>query len=421
MTLKKEVLKNGLSIVTESMNHVRSVAVGVWIRSGSRQETAVQNGISHFIEHMLFKGTNTRSAEDIATAIDSIGGQLDAFTTREYVGFYAKVLDDYLDRAFDLLSDIVLNPTFPAEEVEKERNVIFEEISMVEDSPQELVHELFTEQFWKDHPLGRPIAGTKKSVGRLQRQHIADYFAQCYSPENMIVVAAGHLRHEKIVRLAQRSFGSLSRRRSAGLTHEPPAPRPTVIKRNKAELEQTHICLGTIAPSAISPDRYPTHILNNILGGSLSSRLFQNIRERRGLVYSIFSGLGLYSDTGHLTIYAGTRSQSAAMVVELVMEELRKLRNGEITDSEVRRAKDNIKGALVLGLESTSSRMSNLAQQEIYFQRHLSIDEIIQKIENVTLNSVRDMADRLFDNKYIGMTILGKLNSMPVSRRMIRV
>ncbi|MBI1745590.1 MAG: insulinase family protein [Acidobacteria bacterium] len=421
MTIKKEVLKNGLSIVTESMTHVRSVAVGVWIKSGSRHESANENGISHFIEHMLFKGTTTRSAETIATTIDAIGGQLDAFTTREYVGFYAKVLDEYLDRAFGLLGDIVLNPTFPEAEIEKERNVIFEEINMVEDSPQELVHEMFTEHFWKNHPLGRPIAGTKKTVGRFKRTHIAECFSRCYSPENMVIVAAGHIKHQRIASLARRYFGGLAPRQARPQLREPPLPRPHMIKRNKVELEQAHICLGTIAPSATSDDRYPAHVLNNILGGSLSSRLFQNIREKRGLVYSIFSGLGLYSDGGCLTIYAGTRSQTVATVVDLIMEELRKLQRGELTAEEVTRSKDNIKGSLVLGLESTSSRMSNLAQQEIYFGRHLTLDETIRKIEGVTLNAVHEMTNRIFDSKHMGMTIVGNLNGKSMSRRMLKV
>ena len=421
MSIRKEVLRNGLTVVTESMSHVRSVSVGIWIRSGSRHETAAQNGISHFIEHMLFKGTNTRSAEDIATAIDSIGGQLDAFTTREYVGFYAKILDEYLEAAFALLADIVLRPAFPDAEVEKERNVIFEEINMVEDSPQELVHEVFTEAFWRGHPLGRPIAGTKKSVGRLRRADIAEYFARCYVPDNMVVVAAGRLRHEKLVRLVERHFGSL--RGAAGPNGHAVAPRARahVTRRDKEKLEQTHICLGTGAPAATSEARYAAHLLNNILGGSLSSRLFQNIREKRGLVYAIFSGLGLYSDAGHLTIYAGTGAKTAGTVIELILAELRRVRSSDITEAELRRAKDNIKGSIVLSLESTSSRMSNLAQQELYFRRQSTIDQAIRRIEAVSLGAVRDLAHELFDRRRLGLTVLGNLNGMSVGRRLLKV
>jgi predicted Zn-dependent peptidase len=420
MDIKKKVLDNGLTIVTERMNHVRSVTIGVWIKSGSRQDPQEKNGISHFIEHMVFKGTTTRSAEDIAIAIDSIGGQLDAFTTRECVGFYTKILDEHLETAFELLSDIVLNPRFPEEELEKERNVIFEEIGMVEDTPQDLVHEIFTERFWKDHPLGRPIAGTKKSVAAISRGDLADYFRRAYSPSNIIIAAAGHLEHQKIVSMVKKYFEPLTGKKN-GWKDYPPTVFPHLIKRNKEHLEQAHICLGTVGPSATSKQRYAAHTLNNILGGGLSSRLFQNIREKRGLTYAIYSSLSVFKDAGNLVIYAGASAQTASEVIDLIIKELKKLQDGDVTAAELQRSKDNMKGAIVLSLESTSSRMSNLAQQELYFNRQVSIDEVIKNIDRVTLKEVQEAAEEIFDNRYLSMTILGNLNDVKINKRKIRI
>lgn len=415
MAVRKEVLSNNLTIVTESIDHVRSVAIGIWVKNGSRQEPAEKNGISHFIEHMLFKGTRKRSTEDIAKAIDSIGGQMDAFTTREYVGFYIKVLDDHLATALELLSDIVLNPTFPEDELEKERNVIFEEISMTEDTPQDLVYEIFTEKFWNSHPLGRPISGTKASVQSITRDDLFDYFRRRYTAENMLVSIAGHIRHEQVAELVGRYFGQLEKRGDEWNDH-PPVPLPHFIQRSKNELEQIHICLGTVSPSLTSERRYAVSALSNILGGGLSSRLFQNIREKRGLVYTISSGLSLYRDAGCLIVYAGTGTQTAPLVLDLTIEELRKLRDSGVTEEELQRSKDNMKGALVLGLESTSSRMSNIAQQEMYFGRYISLDEMIQKIDSITTLDIKSVADEILDDKYLSLTILGNLDGIKINK-----
>lgn len=416
MVVKRDELDNGLTVITESMENVRSVALGIWIKSGSRAEPPELNGISHFIEHMLFKGSKKRSAEEIAKTIDRMGGQLDAFTSREYTGFYAKVLDEHLQEAFELIADIVLNPLFPEEEIERERNVIFEEINMVEDSPQELVHELFIERFWKGHPLGLPISGTKKTVGALGRRELLSYFRRCYSPQNIVVAAAGSLKHREVLGLARRYFGELEPRPNRKLGDNPPEVHPHIAKRNKEELEQVHICLGTVSPPLLSEHRFATHVLNNILGGGLSSRLFQNIREKRGLAYAIFSALNLYRDAGSLTVYAGTAGNRAEQVIELVLEELRKLRDGDISRDELERSKDNIKGAIVLSLESTSSRMSNLAQQEIYYQRYFGLNDIIRAVERVKMDDIKRVASEIFNSRYLSLTILGNLNGFNISR-----
>jgi predicted Zn-dependent peptidase len=325
MDVERKELRNGLVVATEAMPQVRSVAIGVWVKGGSRRETDAAIGLAHFIEHLLFKGTRSRSAARIAEIIDSIGGQLNAFTDKEYVGYYAKVLDEHLPEAFELLADIVLNPTFPSVEVERERNVIFEEIAMVEDSPQDLIQEMFLARFWHGHPLGRPIAGTKESVGRIARRDVQAFFRANYTAGSTIVAVAGNIRHRRVQELARRYFGDLTRGDPAA-PEVPPEVRAAREVRRKPNLEQTHLCLGTVCPPVTHPDRYAAHVLNTILGGGMSSRLFQNIRERRGLVYSIYSSLSLYRDAGTLVVYAGMGRRNAGRVVELTCRELRALK-----------------------------------------------------------------------------------------------
>ncbi|HEY6546753.1 MAG TPA: pitrilysin family protein, partial [Vicinamibacteria bacterium] len=376
MTITKEVLENGLTLVTESMPHVRSVAVGVWLTRGSRHEQPEQTGISHFIEHMVFKGTKTRSAEQIASEVDSIGGYMDAFTAKEYASFHLKVLDQHLPLAVELLGDIVQNPLFDALEMTKEKKVIFEEMGMVEDTPDDLVMELFTEAFWPDHPLGRPILGNRKTVGGFDRDELMEFFRKVYHPGNILISAAGHLQHEKTAELVRRHFGALPIRRN-GPRSVAPVHRARVVTRSKKELEQVHVCLGTPAYAQGHADRYGCYILNTVLGGSMSSRLFQNVREKRGLVYSISSGVSSYSDAGAFTIYAGTSLDSVDEVVRLSLEELRRVRQEPLPPAELRRAKDHLKGSLMLSLESTGSRMNHIARQEIYFGRQFGLDEIM--------------------------------------------
>jgi predicted Zn-dependent peptidase len=406
MDIRKKQLGNGLVVVTDAMPGVRSVSVGVWVRVGSRVESKETNGITHFIEHLLFKGTRNRTATQLAEAIDSVGGQLNAFTDKEYVGFYAKVLDTHLARAFEILSDIVLNPTFPAAELRRERNVICEEISMVEDSPQELIHDLFLEHFWPDHPLGRPISGTKASVKAIKRADVIRYFREHYTACNTVISAAGNIRHSEVQRLAERHFADLPSGKPL-TARSAPNGRPARFVRRKAHLEQTHVCLGTRAPSLMSPDRYCAHALSHVLGGGVSSRLFQNIREQRGLVYSIDSTLDLYRDAGTLVIYAGAAPGTAETVLRLTFRELRRLKERIIPAVELRRAKEFLKSSVVLSLESSSSRMTQLAQQEIYYGRFVPVEEVLRSIDQIEARSVRHMANDLLQEANMALVALG--------------
>ena len=401
----REVLDNGLRLITETMPHVRSVTIGVWLMRGSRHESDARSGIAHFVEHMLFKGTDTRSAEDIAQSIDSIGGQLDAFTAKEYASYYIKVLDEHLPLAVDLLADIVLRPAFAADELEREKKVILEEIKMVEDTPDDLVHELFTQHFWEGHPLGRPILGTRETVDALTADTLSEYFRGAYVASNMIVSAAGNLDHAKVRDLVSTAFSVLPR---SGEPFADAAPRvvPQVVTRTK-ELEQSHLCLGTNSYPQSHEDRYVSYILNTVLGGSMSSRLFQNVREKRGLAYAVFSGLSAYRDAGNITIYAGCANEAVGEVIDLCVEELRTMKRQPVPDSELRRAKDHLKGSLMLSLENTASRMSHLARQEIYFDRHFGLDETLAGVERVTADDVRRVAADLFSNGSLAATVLG--------------
>ena len=411
----REVLDTGLRLITEAMPQVRSVTIGVWLTRGSRHESDAQGGIAHFVEHMLFKGTDTRSAEDIAQAIDSIGGQLDAFTAKEYAGYYIKVLDEHLPLAVDLLSDIIMRPAFVDEEVGREKKVILEEIKMVEDTPDDLVHELFTQHFWEGHPLGRPILGSKETVESFTGASLREYFHGAYVAPNMIISAAGNLEHGRVRELIDGAFGTLGRT-SAALAQRPPAVTPSVLVRTK-ELEQSHICLGTNSYQQNHDDRYVSYILNSVLGGSMSSRLFQNVREKRGLAYSVFSGMSAYRDAGNLTIYAGCAADAVEEVIDLSVEELRVLKRTPVPDDELKRAKDHLKGSLMLSLENTASRMSHLARQEIYFDRHFTLDETLAGVQRVTSADIQRVAADLLSNGSLAVTVLGpKAPDLPATR-----
>ena len=401
----REVLDTGLRLITESMPHVRSVSIGVWLTRGSRHETRDRGGIAHFVEHMLFKGTNTRTAEDIAQAIDSIGGQLDAFTAKEYASYYIKVLDEHLPTAVDLLSDIVMHPRLEAEDLEKEKKVILEEIKMVEDTPDDLVHELFTQHFWEGHALGRPILGSKETVESFTPDILRDYFRNAYVAQNLIVSAAGNVEHARVRDLVGAAFTSLP---ASGAAFDDTVPRvvPQVLTRAK-ELEQSHVCLGTNSYPQNHQDRYVSYIMNTVLGGSMSSRLFQNVREKRGLAYAVFSGLSAYRDAGNITIYAGCANEAVPEVVDLCVEELRGMKQAPVPDTELRRAKDHLKGSLMLSLENTASRMSHLARQEIYFERHFGLDETLAGVERVTAADVTRVASDLFANGSLAATVVG--------------
>jgi predicted Zn-dependent peptidase len=406
--IQREILDNGLTLITETMPQLRSVAIGVWLKKGSRHESEALSGVSHFIEHMVFKGTKTRSAERIAAEVDSIGGYMDAFTAKEYASFHLKVLDEHLPLAVEILGDVVQNPLFDPLEMAKEKKVIFEEINMVEDTPDDLVMENFCESFWPDHPLGRPILGTKKTVGGFRRDDLAEYFERVYHPKNIVIAAAGRLDHARTARLVRRHFSGLRRGDGSTKASRPPKAVTRTVARSKRELEQVHLCLGTRALPQGHGERYTGFVLNTVLGGSMSSRLFQNVREKRGLVYSISSGIAAYSDAGLLTIYAGTGLESAPEVIRLTLDELRRLCGERLPEEELRRAKDHIKGGLVLSLESSGSRMSHLARQEIYFGRQTPLDEILEGIEQVSAAHVRRLARQLFRGR-VAASVLGNL------------
>jgi predicted Zn-dependent peptidase len=409
----RDVLPNGLRLLTERMPHVRSVSIGVWLARGSRHEPQEQSGIAHFVEHMLFKGTATRSAEDIAQTIDSIGGQMDAFTAKEYASYYIKVLDEHLPLAVDVLADIVRRPAFTQEDIQREKKVVLEEIKMVEDTPDDLVHELFTENFWVDHPLGRPILGSRETVEALTQAALRQYFESAYTAPNMIVAAVGNVEHAQVRALVDQAFGTVSNE-AEELSSMPPRVEPRIIIRNK-ELEQSHVCLGTSSYQQDHADRYSSYVLNTVLGGSMSSRLFQNVREKRGLAYAVFSGLSAYRDAGSMTIYAGCANHAIEELIDVVVAELRRLKDELLPESELRRAKDHLKGSLMLNLESTSSRMSHLARQEIYFDRQFGLDETLEGVERVSLEDVRRVARDLLKDGALAATVLGAANGLEIT------
>jgi len=413
--IRRQVLSNGLTVITEEMEHIRSISIGIWIKTGSRDEDQQVNGISHFVEHMVFKGTETRSAEAIARQVDSIGGNMDAFTAKECVCFNMKVLDEHLPVALDVLSDLVLHPTFGEQDITRERGVILEEIKMDEDSPDYLVHEIFTQNFWKDHPLGRPILGTKDTVKKFDQNVVLDFYRQRFIPGNITICAAGHLKHGEFVDLVTRYFEPMNPR-SNGFHSPQPKIVPRIIMRNKKALEQVQICAGVPAHPIAHKQRHVSYILNTILGGGMSSRLFQNIRERQGLAYSIYSDLNPYRDTGCLSVYAGTSRESAIKVVHSVVFEFRKLKEEPVAADELRRAKDQLKGSLMLSLESSTARMSNLARQQMYFERFYSMDELIEKIESVTAEELQQLAVEFFHTDAIAVTVLGNLSGLKLTR-----
>jgi len=398
-------LAGGLRLLTEPMTSVRSVTIGVWLTRGSRHESDAESGIAHFVEHMLFKGTSTRSAQDIAEQIDSIGGQLDAFTAKEYAAYYIRVLDEHLPLAVELLADMVMRPAMAPDDVVKEQGVILEEIKMVEDAPDDLVHEVFTRHFWLNHPLGRPILGTPETVASFSSPMLRDYFTRTYTAPNLIVAAAGNFETAHLRDLVSKAFADLPTHTPAYPTTVPVVSRGLSVRHK--EIEQSHVCLGTGALSQGHDDRHVAYVLNTILGGSMSSRLFQHIREERGLAYAVFSNQASYSDAGMATVYAGCAADKVGEVVDLTLAELRALREATVTPEELRRAKDHLKGSLMLSLESTSSRMSDLARQALYFTRHYTMDETLASIEQVSADDIQRVAIDMFRDEHLSATIVG--------------
>ncbi|MFQ5682437.1 MAG: M16 family metallopeptidase [Candidatus Binatia bacterium] len=408
----KTVLDNGIRILSEEMPNVRSVSLGIWVEIGSRHETPHQNGISHFIEHLLFKGTERRSAARIAEEMDSVGGVLNAFTAKEYTCYYAKVLDENLPLAIDLLTDIFLHSIFDQEEIERERSVILQEISQAEDSPEDYLHDLFNFDFFKDHPLGWPICGQAKTVSDFHRDDLLSYVHDRYLPARVIVASAGHLGHEALVREISRRLGGKdleSRGRSSGIEAESSPTLAKGIFRHWKPLEQVHLCLGMGGIHQSHPLRYAAYILNTILGGGMSSRLFQEVREKRGKAYSVYSFLASYRDVGYLGVYAGTSRAWVEEVVDLILKEMGRLAAGDLSEEELQRAKGQLVGNMILGLESADSWMSHITRSEIYFSKAIPLEEISEGVRTVSLADVVNLAHTTFHPDRMALSLLGDL------------
>lgn len=412
--IQKTILENGIRVITEEIPHVHSVSVGVWVPSGSRNETREENGISHFIEHMLFKGTKRRSAQQIAKEIDAVGGILNAFTSKEFSSFYAKVLAEHLPVAVDLLFDLFLNSRFAAEEIERERQVILQEISMVEDTPDEYIHDLFSQSFWPRHSLGLPILGTTKTISRMDRKKLLEFFHGHFLRRMPILVAAGNLKHDQLLNPVRDILGRL-RPQGSKKRNAPPRAHPDLYVKNK-KLEQVHLLLGTQGFSARHPIRYAFSVLNTVFGGGMSSRLFQEVREKRGLAYSVYSFVSTFLDSGVLGIYAGTGEETVGRVLKVIRKEMKKLEKVSLRPKELHAAKEQLKGNLLLSLENTDSRASRLAKSEIFFGRYVSTKEIIEGIEKVTADEVQTLASQIFCPSSLSLTVLGPITEKSISR-----
>jgi predicted Zn-dependent peptidase len=406
----KTVLDNGIRVVSHAMPDTRSVSLGIWVENGSRHESAAENGISHFIEHLLFKGTERRSAAEIAEEMDAVGGVLNAFTSKENTCYYAKVLDENLALALDLLTDIFLHSSFDAEEIERERSVILQEISQAEDTPDDHVHDLFNLDLFQNHPIGRPICGRVETVSGFNRDDLVNFFKSRYLPERVIVSAAGNVRHEPLVEEMARRLGRAAEGgpdASAAMSRDGMPQMARGVYPHVKTLEQVHLCLGVGGIHQAHPKRYVAYVLNTLLGGGMSSRLFQEIREKRGKAYSVYSFASSYKDVGYLGVYAGTSLESTEEVVELITREIKKLAAGEITDEEISRTQGQLIGNTLLGLESTDSWMSHIARNEIYFGKAVTPDEICRRIRAVSRAAVIELAGELFRDNGMTLTLLG--------------
>jgi predicted Zn-dependent peptidase len=408
---QKSTLPGGLRVVTEEIPHVRSASVGVWVGAGSNWEHPVNMGVSHFIEHMLFKGTERRSARQIAREIDGRGGNLNAFTAKEHTCYYAKVLDEHLPIALDVLADMVQHSVFDPGEIEKEKGVIIEEIKMYEDVPDDLVHDLFATAMWSDHALGRPIVGTDETVQSFTREQLLGYLQEHYTPENIVVAAAGNIRHEQVAELAAQAFARLSGRPQGARTWP---ESPADLQRSRAllrvkETEQAHLVLGVKGLHQDHEELYALHLLNTVLGGGASSRLFQEIREERGLAYSVYSYQSSFKDTGNFAVYAGISPAVVEQVLDLILRGFREAGRHGLSAEELSEAKEQLKGQIMLGLESTTGRMSRLGRGELTFGHVHTPDEIIQRIDSVTGEQVEELAERLLLNEPLVLSAVGPI------------
>ncbi len=410
---KKTVLDNGLTLLTERISEMRSVAMGIFACVGSGSESDEIAGLSHFVEHMAFKGTPKRNAFQIASEFDAIGGKNNAYTSKEITNYYAVVLDKHLDTAVDILSDIFLNSLYDPKEMELEKGVIVEEIKMYEDTPDELIHDLFTEMIYHGHPLGRPTIGSEKTVRSLTRNDIIDYMKTHYTPDNVIISLAGNVEHDEALKLIEPYFSKMSGRRN-----NPKQPSPTVKKGSllrQKKTEQVHICLGCGGPSQNSDDRYAFSVLDTVFGGSMSSRLFQEVREKRGLAYAIYSYNASLKNDGLYVVYAGTSKNTFRQVIDITLDEIKKLKKNGLTKEEMARAKEHIKGSLVLGLESTSSRMGWLARSQFLYGRIVTVEEIFDAVDKVTSDDIIKTANRYLKDDEMSLTVIGdiKESEMP--------
>lgn len=404
---QKTVLDNGLRVVSETIPYVRSVSLGIWANVGSRDETEQQNGISHFLEHMAFKGTKNRSVKEIAQSIESLGGYLNAFTTKEQTCFYARILDEHLTQALDVLSDIVLNATFDLNELEKEKLVVIEELKNAEDNPDDIIHDYFEKSLFPTHSVGFPIIGTEENLRRFKREDLHAHVKTHYYPSNLVVAAAGNVDHSRLVRLVDRAFRRLrhvpsgaKRASGPGRQHQPG------VKEYRRPINQAHVCLGTIGYSVRHRDRYSLMVMNTLLGEGMSSRLYQSIREKHGLAYSIYSFAHMLSDTGVFGAYIGTDKGKVEDSIDLIYKELRKLRGKPVSHAELERTKSQMKGTMMLGLESMSNRMMRLGSSELYFESYQTLDSILKKIDAVTPEAINHMANDLLDDKLFSTVII---------------
>ena len=417
-TIHKTTLPSGLTVLVETLPYVRSVALGYYLRSGSAVESEEHGGASHFLEHLVFKGTAKRTTAEIAQVIDILGGDVDAFTGKEYTSFYAHVLDEQVPTALDLLTEIVTAPRFSDDDVEMERGVILEEIKMVEDTPDDLVHEMFVTAFWPDHPLGRPILGTEETIVRLPRSKIDEHYQETFQPANVIFAASGNIRPEDVLPFLEQQFPR-DARQPVRREWDAPTPRQHVILREKRELEQVHLCLGSRGFPQQGDERYAAALFNAILGGGMSSRLFQRIREQEGLVYAISSYHNGYLHGGYEAVYAACAPKNLKRVLDLTLAEMRKIKVEGATADELASAKLHLKGSILLSLESTVSRMSGIARQEYYFGRQYSPDEIIQHIDDVTLDDIRSVAETIVDPGSLSLTLIGNLKNPGITPEML--
>ena len=403
----KSILANGVRIITRRMPYLRSVTMGVWVDAGARDETLSENGLSHLVEHLIFKGTHKRSAFQIAKEFDDIGGQTNAFTTMENTCFHAKVMDTHLETMVEIMSDIFLNSRFDKEELNKERPVILQEVGMVEDSPDEYIHVLSGKNFWGDHPLGRSILGTRENILRFDAATIKQFFQRLYQPDRIIISASGNVDHQQLVDLVGPAFESI--KKSEGFPERQIPVGHTQVQLHAKKLEQTHICIGLNGLPTGHPLRYGFSLMNTLVGGNMSSRLFQDIREKRGLAYTVYSFVTTHVDSGMFGAYAAVDPTRAVETAQLLVEHMHALKNQRVTKTELDSAKEYIKGNLLLAAESSENQMVRLAQNEIHFERHLPLSEVVQKIEAVTADDIQKIAGHLFENSQSSLTLLGQI------------